>query len=164
LSNVQELIRILVAPADRFEAAAQAVLVGFRLDDAVGAQLETLGSLVGQPRAGLNDDDFRRFIRARILTTRSSGTIDEILTILDLVLGDPAAILTFVDEWPAAFSVQITGTVVDPDMADILVSFLRAAASAGVRALLEPTLDPEANLLHFDSDNFDQERMIPALE
>lgn len=165
MSNVQELVRILVAPADRLEAAMHQVLLAFDLETSEGLQLDLLGKLVGQSRFGMVDEDFRRFIRARIKANKSSGTINEILEVIGLVLDDAGATLTFKDEWPAAFSLEITDTVISLALAEILVAFLRVTKAGGVRGLLLPAMDADANLFRWDvGPGWDQGHFIPAME
>ena len=53
---------------------------------AEGNNLDVLGRIVGQPRDGLNDEMFFLWIKARILINRSSGTADEMIAILRLLL------------------------------------------------------------------------------
>jgi hypothetical protein len=164
VSRAQEFVRILAAPADRLEAAMHQVLNAFNLDTSEGFQLDLLGKFVGQSRFGMTDEDFRRFIRARIKANRSSGMINEILEVIGLVLDDAGATLTFKDEWPAAFALEITDTVISLALAEILVAFLRVVKAGGVRGLLQPALDVDGDLLYLDIDNLDQERFIPAME
>jgi hypothetical protein len=51
----------------------------------IGDQLDKWGGLVGESRGGLEDDDYRRFIRARVLVNRSKGSTDELVKIMQLV-------------------------------------------------------------------------------
>lgn len=57
------------------------------LDAAIGEQLEQLGVLVGEPRGSLADEDYRRFIQARILSNLCEGTPDEQLANLRILAG-----------------------------------------------------------------------------
>jgi hypothetical protein len=57
---------------------------------AIGEQLEQFGVLVGEPRGSLADEDYRRFIQARILSNLCEGTPDELMTILRIIAGPVA--------------------------------------------------------------------------
>lgn len=52
------------------------------LDNAENAQLDTLGKIVGEPRQGRDDDDYRLAIRARVLSNRSNASVEDILAVL----------------------------------------------------------------------------------
>lgn len=55
------------------------------LDVAAGAQLDQYGLLVGEPRGGLTDAEYRQFIDARLLANTSGGNVDRILDVVRLV-------------------------------------------------------------------------------
>ncbi len=57
-------------------------------DVAAGVHLEAWGKLVGEQRGGLLDEDYRRFISAKILANKCLGRTDEFIRIFDLVTGD----------------------------------------------------------------------------
>jgi hypothetical protein len=61
------------------------------LDTATGKSLDLIGNTVGERREGLGDDDYRRFIRARILANRSTGNADRFIEVLRL-LTEPVSI------------------------------------------------------------------------
>jgi hypothetical protein len=147
LSKFEDLIRVLISPDQRLEDAAQQVLAGYQLDSAIGAQLDVIGLLVGQERAGLSDSNYRRYIRARISANRSSGTVEEILQVIGLVLNDLTATLVMQPQPPASFALRVDDVAVNDDIAGIVVSFLRESASAGVRAILESSPSPPVSVL-----------------
>ena len=57
------------------------------LSTAIGAQLDVFGRLVGEPRGDLTDDQYRRFIQARIMANLAEGTPDELLAIWTIIAG-----------------------------------------------------------------------------
>ena len=77
------------------------LVIGRRLEAAVGAQLDQWGSIVGEPRGVLDDRDYRRFIEARILANISKGTVDDVLGVWERVTY-PAAI-RYQAMYPAGF-------------------------------------------------------------
>lgn len=89
------------------------VLEGGYIDNATGHDLDVLGQIVGQPRNGQLDDEYRRFIRARIKTNRSDGKIEQLLTIALLVLGGTATV-ELREYYPSAIEVEIDSVTVDP--------------------------------------------------
>lgn len=80
-------------------------LIGARLlDTAVGAQLDQYGAVVGCPRDGLTDDDYRAFIAAQILTNQAEGEIWRILQIVRLITR--ADSVRYSPTYPASFVLE----------------------------------------------------------
>lgn len=136
--NIETWISILVAPMQRLEDALYQLLTERGIDDAVGAQLDRLGKIVGQPRDGRTDETYRRFIRARISVNTSNGTIEDVLTVTRLVLDDDDITLTLGNSGPACLLFQLEDSAVPVDTALLLaVYFLRRTVAAGVRIVTE---------------------------
>ena len=77
LRNAPRLVAIasaLLAPLQPIEDALWQLHTERNLDTATGVTLEEIGGLVGEPPSGLDEDTYRRRIRARIRTNRSSGS------------------------------------------------------------------------------------------
>lgn len=104
-------------------------------DASVGAQLDKLGGVIGEARQGFDDGSYAQHIKARIFLNRSSGTIPELLTMFNFILGDGYP-LVLTEYFPASFLLNVDGAL-DPTTAAYLLSFLRAGKPAGVRAFLE---------------------------
>ena len=68
---------------------------------AANAQLDQYGKLVGLARNGLSDDDYRAAIRTQLLANRSSGTIDNLLTVVSRYLA--VDVVLFSQLQPAQF-------------------------------------------------------------
>lgn len=64
------------------------LLAESEFDVAAGVHLDAWGELVGESRGGLSDEDYRRFISARILANKCLGRTDEFIRIFDLVTGE----------------------------------------------------------------------------
>jgi|GEM_PF-1914078 len=102
----QALLRAIVDAAQPFESVTWDVYEGIRIDTAVGAQLDILGRIVGEPRGEKTDAEYRPFIRAKIKTNRSHGQAGDLYEILDLIGVETSAIW---DTPPAAYTVSVTG-------------------------------------------------------
>lgn len=74
------------------------------IEQAVGAQLELLGKVVGQKRYGMNDADYRLWIDARILLNKSRGIESDLRELLQVLIGKDAEIREHPD---VAFTVLI---------------------------------------------------------
>lgn len=139
------------------EDAHQQLLTLRGINSATGAQLEALGNLVGEPPTGLDDDTYRRYIRARVAANRSRGTTPDLIKIARLVLtdGTTTPTVTIKNRGTAAVFVHIAGAAIDDDLADALIRFLHAAVRgggpAGVRVYLETSEYPPEERFSFEN-------------
>lgn len=84
-ATIHAIVRIIAEGFQATENDAQGIISQRLLDEAVGVHLDALGRLVGEPRGGLLDEDYRRFIAARILTNMSAGEAPRLIRILSLL-------------------------------------------------------------------------------
>lgn len=133
LKVMETLASIYAGQVQEIEDAAQQVLVDVvNLDDAVGAQLDVIGRLVGREREGLDDATYRRRLRTQILINKSSGTGPELIEITAQFL-DPATVFEYRedDQYPAAFEIEVTDEL-DSGLGAQLGLVLRSAKAGGV--------------------------------
>jgi hypothetical protein len=136
--NIEAFMRMLASPLQDFQRAALDVLLLRTIDTAIGAQLDWLGRIVGQSRDGVVDDElYRRYLRARISTNRSKGRFADLIKISRLVVDEDALRVVVTNEGTATVRVRLADIAVADDAAAILILFLRKAKSAGVRLILE---------------------------
>ena len=145
--KLRDLLTVLVEPVQDVENAFTQILLERTVDTALGAQLDVVGAIVGQPRAGVSDDElYRRYIRARIATNKSRGTVNDLLKVARLVVNDETASLVIDLQGTAALVLGVYGPETPDDVADILIAFLQQAVAAGVRIILETDgVDDEDN-------------------
>jgi hypothetical protein len=119
------------------------------LDTAVGEQLDGLGQIIGIPRGGLDDDAYRTRLRAQIRILISSGTIEDVLAILVLILpGGTGLVLTEdLPGTPATFQVDVVDAI-DGALGQQASRVLQTSKAAGVRAILSWFLS-ETNTFQF---------------
>lgn len=142
--KLEAFLRCLIGPAQAIEAAYWQMFVQRNVNTAIGAQLDIIGRVVGQERAGLDDDAYRRLIRARIAVNRSSGRTNEVLNVAELVIFDVGVAVELEAQYPAGIVVRAVGTV-PSDVAELVISFLRDTVAAGVRVIFEyATVAPAA--------------------
>lgn len=147
-TNTQKAIRALLAPAAALEATMQQVLRERSVDTAIGVQLEAIGNLVGRPREGVLDDEiYRRYIKAQISANKSDGLISDMLTIARLVVG-PGPTLVLRNEGAACFVLSVDGAITD-EVAAVLMEMLIRAASGGVRPILEYSTEAPEDVLRW---------------
>jgi hypothetical protein len=87
--RLEGMLRSYLEEIQEFEVAAHQVLNGYIVDNAVGAQLDVIGRVVGQKRKGQSDETFRVYLRARIAANRSRGTTNDLLRVLSLATSSP---------------------------------------------------------------------------
>lgn len=137
---IEALTRVLCERYQQIEDALWTMREQLSLATSTGYSLDRIGEIVGEPRLGRSDDVYRLWVAARGLANRSGGTVDEILTVLRLVLGEGTT-LSYTDipmrDAEAYFTAAGYGGVIDiAQVGDIL----RDMAPAGVR--LEVTISP----------------------
>jgi len=111
------------------------------IDAAVGVQLDGIGQIIGETRDGRTDDDYRAGLKAKILINKTSGTIEEIIEIVILLVSNSVDIQDF---YPASFYVNIVGALVDLDPV-LLAGIISSAKPAAVNAAMIYQGDIDAN-------------------
>lgn len=136
-NNNEKFIATLATPFQSLESALQQLLTERSIDTAVGAQLDVIGRIVGQARNGLDDDTFRRYCRARVSTNKSTGVVEDLITVTDLIVYDDAATIIAKGEGTATVRVNAYGIILDVDLANIVFDFAQDTVSAGVRVVVQ---------------------------
>lgn len=131
------LLEALVAPCQDIEDALWQLFSERWIDTAVGDQLDNLGTVIGQDRAGLSDDNYRAYLRARIAANKSNGTVEDLIRITELIVNDEAAHIVVEQQFPAAVVVKVEDAAASVATSDALIAFLKLAKAAGVRVILE---------------------------
>jgi hypothetical protein len=120
-----------------------------QLDYAEGTNLDNLGKIVGAERLeGMDDETFRIRIRARVLLNLSSGTPDEILNIVTLVLNNDALTMTYGEYYPASYLLNLSGAITD-EAASEIGEILSAASPAAVAWGFVYSIVADANTFTF---------------
>lgn len=144
--------QVLTGEAAQYQAIEDAywqLLTEFGVDTAIGWALDVLGRIVGEPRQGALDADYRLRVRARIRVNRSDGTIEDIIEVVKLLIGSvllPSATIKLTEYYPAAFVLRITGLTISATQALIYSSFIKQARGAGIGSGFgwQQTADSEA--------------------
>lgn len=84
--RLMALIGALGAAFQLAEDVLHGIRENSRLPYAQGAALDQWGDLVGEPRLGLDDGDYRRVISARILANNSDSSMTAIAAVLALLV------------------------------------------------------------------------------
>lgn len=112
------------------------------LAGASGADLDILGTLVGERRDGLSDGAYRRFIAARLLANKSQGTSDELIKILQLCTGSELLAIYTLSGLAEFHLYFLSATALPAELVDRVSRLLVAVKPAGVTMLLVEVLQP----------------------
>jgi hypothetical protein len=149
--NIEALLTMLVEPAQELEDVFWDLAYNRTLTKAVelgyDAIIDLIGKLVGEERAGKTNEDYARFINARITARRSHGLTETVIKVAKLVIDDSAATIYVQNQGTATVEVAVLNIAVDDALAETLIEFLRLTVSAGVKVYLvwsdeDPDDDP----------------------
>lgn len=85
--KLKALMRGLVKPLNDAYDELSKLHHGHYIDQAHGSTLDIIGSIVGQPRYAMDDEDYRPWIKVAICLNNSAGTPENVLTILSILFG-----------------------------------------------------------------------------
>jgi hypothetical protein len=122
--RIEALVKSIAVGIQAIEDDAFDVALGTQFETSTGDALDKWGELVGEVRGGLRDDEYRRFIAARLLANRTIGTRDELIAIWSLATA-PSTVRYF-DHGRATFSLYAVREV-----------FMRAEVRRRVRRLMD---------------------------
>ena len=137
--NFRALVQVYANAFQAIDNVALQLEAQGGITDAEGVQLDQIGQLIGQPRpggafpGGVDDAQYRRYLYARQAVNNSHGTAPELVTILQLLLGDQLTWAWPVDTPPAAFvlSIWVTSPLEDWQK-QMVIEFMTQAKAAGV--------------------------------
>lgn len=136
--------------AQAVEDAMQALLTLVSIDDSIGAQLDNLGRLIGQDRAGVDDATYRLYLKARIIARRSRGTSENIYSVMRALFGaTPTMLIRSSDIGVKAFRFSLH-TAITATQVLIALTFLRETKEAGARAIFQWQPAAETAVMRWD--------------
>lgn len=150
-ANIESFLRILIDPIQDIETVLIQLDTERLIGTAIGEQLNVLGRVVGQLRDGLSNDDYRRFIRARIAANKSKGRWEDLIVVTRLILAVEAAVLVMSESDFMTVLMEVTEAVVSDALADILIGFMADTKSDVVRVLLTYSAQVAADTFTYGS-------------
>ena len=115
--NLQDLIRVFGDEMDEIEEIAFQLLTERNIDG-VGAQLDILGEIVGEPRRGKTDAEYRDAIRFKIAINTANSTEPHI-TAAAKILTQATTVLVQ-DQYPASIQLFTNGINITRDILQFL--------------------------------------------
>lgn len=147
--EIRALARSYLSRVQELENAAWEVILYRLMVNAEGAQLDSLGAIVGRGRNNLSDADFLIAIKGQIRINRSNGTPEDILAVA--LLSIPPGYVPIYDEaYPAVILISIASEVTFN--IQVLFENLTRTKSGGVRLLLDYLLSPIENTFTWSDD------------
>jgi hypothetical protein len=125
---VQGLIRSYLEATQEVVDVAEQLNEEMNVYSAVGVQLDILGLIVGEPRDGRNDDDYRDALLLRSSVNISDATPDKILEIVELATQTTSPNNTIIEDFPAGVTV-----IADSGPNYSLQETIEASLAAGVK-------------------------------
>jgi len=138
-TNIEALLMAFVSQTQKDENTLFELLLERTIDTAIGEQLDGIGELVNAERSGRTDDEYRVRLRAQVLINISSGTGDQLNSIMELMTGNT---FTLQELFPAGFKF-----VIDDELAESpteIASAISDARGGGIDASIEYTLTTDA--------------------
>jgi len=130
-SNLRSIVTLLCEGIQEIEDLLYTLINDTTIEMATGATLDMWGSLLGEPRDGLSDGDYRKFIYARAATRNSAGKAETILYILSIIASYPERVLHVEFPGTARFE-YVTGGDTSLSRRRRISSQVKQATSAGV--------------------------------
>ena len=113
--ELEGLIASYLIQIQEIEDALSQILTDTTVEASVGAQLDALGSIVGEARSGRNDLQYSTAIRARQILNVSEGTPEDVIALIRAIAGDVGVEIT--EFFPASFLAAIVDAI-DPSTLD----------------------------------------------
>lgn len=83
--KLKGLLHSLVLPFQEALTAIEVLKMSLYIDRASGDTLDTIGTILNQPRNNLNDTDYGPWLKVRILLNNNSGTAEDVKRILSVL-------------------------------------------------------------------------------
>ncbi len=145
-------VQLLGRQAQDTEDAAQSLLTLWDIANSEGVNLDRIGRAIGQKRLGSDDATYRLYLFARVLANKSSGTPEEIYSVMRALFGTTAG-PRYYGGFVKAFSIRIAGAILTRAQALIAAAFLHDSKEAGARATLEWQEYADSLMFEFASDH-----------
>lgn len=156
--NLRNVMTVILEQCQKLESSTYDLFWSRTLDGAQGAQLDVYGRVVDEPRDGLGDNDYRRFIRVRLLVLYAQGEAARLRLIVARAAG--AVDVHYMNAPPASYVLRYTvAQPLTPAIQRRILRAVEAATPSGVGFLVVESIvnkafgfDDDDDALGFDDD------------
>ncbi|HEV7717110.1 MAG TPA: hypothetical protein VGO53_16045 [Steroidobacteraceae bacterium] len=127
-ATIAALLKSWLGQIQELEDATYQLQLQRVLGTATGANLDVLGELVGQARAGRSDTQYRVWIAGRVLVNKSRGKTVQLIAIASKLTQGPVRLAEY---YPASFTIYSGAPIRGSDGVEI-AKLLHIAKAAGV--------------------------------
>lgn len=138
--NIKAIIEIYAKQVQELENAIFDMIDQRTLNGSVGFQLDQLGTILGQPRQGLNDDDYRLRLKAKIAENVSEGTPNEMIEIFKILVATDD--VEYLEVFPASFKLTVNDLIDPISSPSEINNAIRNSKPAGVGFSLVMSMSP----------------------
>ena len=138
--NITGVVGAFADAVQGLEDLAYPVLSGRQLNQAVGAQLDGIGELVGQARDGQDDATYRLFLAGRIYANNSAADTETIIALVTQVFGaksvqviSPFSAGHAHRKAPAVLGIEVGSPSIATSLYPSAIQVLRDSLAAAVR-------------------------------
>lgn len=142
----EALLRSYMDQLQKVEDMLWEVITYRSIKNGFGITLDKIGKIVGRPRQGLIDSDYKIALYAQILINKSTGTPPELIKIAQLSIPIGFS-FSYSESYPAGIIVRVFGQVAFNIL--VLFSNLRRAKSGGVRLQMVYSDQPTSSIFQF---------------
>lgn len=125
-TKLNQIVKAIVDPMQEIEYVGNDLYINRRLSQATGAQLDGIGEIVGEPREGRSDEDYKEAIEFRIFINTSNAEPETLIRALKFTTNASRVRLWEVSS--ATIQMFTNGSFIP----DNLVTIMEEIAAAGV--------------------------------
>jgi hypothetical protein len=127
--NLNKYVEAFALQVQDLEDAITEVMLQDLLTFAEGENLDTIGDLVGAPRLGLSDEDYREAIEFQVFVNHHKATPENLAEICRRLCG--ATAVEYIQAGPAVYRLRVDGGTLTADIRERV----HRVTAAGVRLL-----------------------------
>lgn len=135
LPAISGLVSVYSAQVQALEEVFFQLFVERELGRAVGAQLDRLGVLLGEPRKALNDASYRLRLVTRVRLNVSSGSIPDLIELIRVLIvtnGEALPRLILTENGDTTITIRADGPITNTAEIDSLLTRSRAAGVGSI--------------------------------
>lgn len=134
-SNNDNMLKLNEIMGEEYSNDMQDVMDSLDISKATGVTLDLYGQMLGQKRGQLNDDQYRYMIYVRIARNISTGDINNIVTLISMILQADISLIKITEVFPAkieVLSIPLGALILAGYSVEQMVALINLILPAGV--------------------------------